>query len=463
MPFQSGKQRRYLWANEPEIARDWTNKYGSRIQRNGGGIMHQFENYAHEDGNNVSVPRSFQARPNSDQVNLAYITPQEQRILQSLKPGTPHRGPMEIPNYDSFDAAGNYTTSENIRDTGPKAGTARKEAQVFHGAGIGGQKMTTTQAQEHWDNPLNQANRQAAYETFKPDSGMRTQMYKPKSNFGIGNIFRGLGNKIFQGRGNYENQAAWEQARQERIDKKSINRLRKTRDYGKYANNPQGWAGSDLSGRLTGLEKDVFGKDYVDYSRTTPKARDLKALRDKQALTSQLSARDFINLDQSISGSGYKPRGFVENLQSKFGSEVRPAGFNQKQVDYLKALHQRNIDVGGTGNIGSTMHQSERSKTDLPGGAAGAFYEYSSPETVLNRVKDLDKYSKSFWGEVDPNKIVAGDTTTFAQPDEITSYIQSLVPKEDAYKTYSWGLRQNEPGVDYTDLAKGGIAGLWPR
>ena len=39
MPFQSEKQRRYLWANEPEIARDWADTYGSRIQNNTGGIM----------------------------------------------------------------------------------------------------------------------------------------------------------------------------------------------------------------------------------------------------------------------------------------------------------------------------------------------------------------------------------------------------------------------------------------
>ena len=39
MPFQSEKQRRYLWANEPKIARDWTDTYGSRIQKNDGGIM----------------------------------------------------------------------------------------------------------------------------------------------------------------------------------------------------------------------------------------------------------------------------------------------------------------------------------------------------------------------------------------------------------------------------------------
>jgi len=39
MPFQSEAQRRYLWANEPEIARDWTDTYGSKIQAADGGIM----------------------------------------------------------------------------------------------------------------------------------------------------------------------------------------------------------------------------------------------------------------------------------------------------------------------------------------------------------------------------------------------------------------------------------------
>tara|TARA_R100001594_G_scaffold31616_1_gene58884 strand:+ start:9162 stop:10157 length:996 start_codon:yes stop_codon:yes gene_type:complete len=38
MPFQSEKQRRYLWANEPEIARDWADTYGSRVENNMGGI-----------------------------------------------------------------------------------------------------------------------------------------------------------------------------------------------------------------------------------------------------------------------------------------------------------------------------------------------------------------------------------------------------------------------------------------
>jgi hypothetical protein len=31
MPFKSEKQRKYLFANEPKIAKDWTEKYGSKI------------------------------------------------------------------------------------------------------------------------------------------------------------------------------------------------------------------------------------------------------------------------------------------------------------------------------------------------------------------------------------------------------------------------------------------------
>jgi hypothetical protein len=35
MPFQSESQRRYLWAKHPEVARRWTDKYGSRPRGKG--------------------------------------------------------------------------------------------------------------------------------------------------------------------------------------------------------------------------------------------------------------------------------------------------------------------------------------------------------------------------------------------------------------------------------------------
>ena len=49
MPFKSEAQRRYLWAREPKIARDWTDTYGSRIQKENGGITR----LGFQEGNNV--------------------------------------------------------------------------------------------------------------------------------------------------------------------------------------------------------------------------------------------------------------------------------------------------------------------------------------------------------------------------------------------------------------------------
>lgn len=31
MPFKSQKQRAFMWANKPKLAREWTDKYGSKI------------------------------------------------------------------------------------------------------------------------------------------------------------------------------------------------------------------------------------------------------------------------------------------------------------------------------------------------------------------------------------------------------------------------------------------------
>ena len=135
MPFKSEKQRKYLWANEPKVAREWTDRYGAA----NGGIMdiasdgntrHDFKNF--KKGTSVNVPTSFQARSHSTPVNLAYITDDEAGILKALKPGTPHEGPMGIPNYDSFDADGNYTSGSamSAMETGSRNARDRKEVQA---------------------------------------------------------------------------------------------------------------------------------------------------------------------------------------------------------------------------------------------------------------------------------------------------------------------------------------------
>lgn len=37
MPFKSAAQRRWMWANKPALAREWTEKYGSGTKRKSGG------------------------------------------------------------------------------------------------------------------------------------------------------------------------------------------------------------------------------------------------------------------------------------------------------------------------------------------------------------------------------------------------------------------------------------------
>ncbi len=33
MPFKSKKQKRYLWAKKPALAKRWTKKYGSKVKK----------------------------------------------------------------------------------------------------------------------------------------------------------------------------------------------------------------------------------------------------------------------------------------------------------------------------------------------------------------------------------------------------------------------------------------------
>ena len=119
---------------------------------------------------------------------------------------------------------------------------------------------------------------------------------------------------------------------------------------------------------------------------------------------------------------------------------IRLAGLNKEQRDYLNRIKREGIGSSGY----STFTKSERHPDQM----AGAFFEYADPTDVWTDIESLNpKSTNMFSSTVNPEKIVYGDETTFAQPDEVTSYIQSLSPKD---KTYSYGLRKNVPGVDYT-------------
>ena len=63
MPFKSEKQRRYLWANEPEIARDWTDTYGSGIHKALGGRIGFYRGSDRHAGTGSSQSRAPSSGP----------------------------------------------------------------------------------------------------------------------------------------------------------------------------------------------------------------------------------------------------------------------------------------------------------------------------------------------------------------------------------------------------------------
>jgi len=77
----------------------------------------------HMDSGIVTLPRQLKTRPGAPQTHLAYITGDEAQMLQEHKPGTPHKGPHDIPNYDAWDMdTGSYYTSEQVDYGGGSGG-----------------------------------------------------------------------------------------------------------------------------------------------------------------------------------------------------------------------------------------------------------------------------------------------------------------------------------------------------
>ena len=80
-------------------------------------------NFADDEGGILVLPRNLRTAPGVPQTSLAYITDEEKAILGLLKPGTPHRGPEEVPSYDSLDyvadeSGSNQGATESSYDSG---------------------------------------------------------------------------------------------------------------------------------------------------------------------------------------------------------------------------------------------------------------------------------------------------------------------------------------------------------
>jgi hypothetical protein len=69
-------------------------------------------NFADDEGGILMLPRNLRTAPGVPETSLAYITDEEKAILGLLKPGTPHKGPEDVPSYDSLDYVAAPSTSE---------------------------------------------------------------------------------------------------------------------------------------------------------------------------------------------------------------------------------------------------------------------------------------------------------------------------------------------------------------
>ena len=260
--------------------------------------------------------------------------------------------------------------------------------------------------------------------------------------------------------GRYNTQREYEDERTKRQKRGRIDRLRKRRDTGRYANDPEGWKNSALKGRLEGFEEDVFGKGYVDYGQNRLQARDLKALRDQQALTSQLSTKSpvdnynynnmaMMEIANNPALSRYKQRQGLASFEDPWaGATVQQVGMNQDQLDRINKQHQTNLAADeGTTN----------------------FFEWlPGKKYVENFVGDIKGRDKTKLFSDTPKDIVYGDPTTGATTQEIQDYINSLSNVHGPIKNQnpSGYAKKNLIGIAQggrVGYGAGGLASLWPR
>ena len=147
MPFQSEKQRRYLHANHPEIAKRWEEEYAT------GGIANHFK---FKNGGNAT--KNIKGQPHM----LAYITPKEAKTLENLggqktmtKEGIPAYSPSDnyggnwggSSNEDKGETSSDSGWSPGVSHSGSPPGKAPDEgghSRFEPGSGYYGETVTTS-------------------------------------------------------------------------------------------------------------------------------------------------------------------------------------------------------------------------------------------------------------------------------------------------------------------------------
>ena len=91
--------------NQDQIIMLYEQMMGSPGDRDQFGISQNKypNNFADDEGGILMLPRNLRTAPGVPETSLAYITDDEKSLLSFMKPGTPHKGPEDVPSYDSLD------------------------------------------------------------------------------------------------------------------------------------------------------------------------------------------------------------------------------------------------------------------------------------------------------------------------------------------------------------------------
>ena len=491
MPFKSEKQRRYLWANEPEIAREWTGRYGAR----GGGSMSWadqggMKNYLGEQPM-VNAPKNWRSGPDSPPTELAYITqPEKELILRSNIHGSlqngPNEGPSGIMSLDSQGDKGTYgKAGQSYGDRERYKSVDVQGPPNIHGGTIRTIGPTTPKDtfKQSWSGQPGFLGFGGGYRNLRTPGVTPEHGGAYQSRFGLGSLLRGamsifggvpgsmmsMLSRINPGKlrgwneqyGRYNTQAEYEQARQNRINEKRMSYLsdRKSKGLG-YGKKAYG----DLLGQgYSDPFQDAINRDLEINPETTQFAKShLKSLANKQALTNQLSTKSpvdnynynnmaMMEVANNPALSRYKQT--QEFAPTKFNdpwaaATVQQIGMNQDQLDAIDKIHKRNLAVDeGTTNF---------------------FEWYPGKKHVEDFVGDIKRRDKTGWFSDTPKDIVYGDPTTGATTQEIQDYINSLSNVHGPIKNQNLSgyAKKNLIGIAQggrVGYGAGGLASLWPR
>ena len=175
MPFQSEKQRRYLWANEPEIARDWTDTYGSGIAKALGGRIGFF--------------KGAQA---------------DTRSGQSMSPGTSASGGARGGSHDRGGRQHQATATRQVaatraRDRHPTTESTGREQAIADRTYTRPDQLPITRGGQHiGTGPLTQSYDKnlrtlALQNQYRQGAYQRAHPFLSKVRSGLGSLGRGIG------------------------------------------------------------------------------------------------------------------------------------------------------------------------------------------------------------------------------------------------------------------------------